>query len=208
MNTPVRRVLGGLVATLLAAGSAACTSSSDTPRSAPSSPGSTGSSATLDARPVPLKVMVTRVSGRLPAKDRRALEHNVGAAVSTYVDGAFLGGTYPRSDFTDAFGSFSAGARRAALKDRNLVTNALLGPTTKSVATKEQSAYLSVLAPYKVAAGVTARLTVRFVADRGDAPAKQVTVSGRLMLTRQASGGWKIFGYDLSRSVRTVGEGS
>jgi hypothetical protein len=157
---------------------------------------------------VPLRVQVTRVSGRLSPKARRALERNVGHAVSTYVDGAFLGGGYPRSDFSDAFSAFSAGVRRQAWRDRNLTTNRLLGPSTRSVTAKEQSAYLSVLAPYKVAAGVSARLTVRFVADRGDSPAKQVTVRGRLMLTRKASGGWKIFGYHLSRSVRTVGKGS
>ena len=73
---------------------------------------------------------------------------------------------------------------------------------------RRRTAYLSVLAPYKVAAGVTARVHLRFLADRGDKPAKRVDVRGRLMLTRKSSGGWQIFGYDLSKNARTVGEES
>jgi hypothetical protein len=46
------------------------------------------------------------------------------------------------------------------------------------------------------------------VADRGDAPDKEVTVKGRLMLTRTKDGGWEIFGYDLTQSATTAGEGS
>ena len=73
---------------------------------------------------------------------------------------------------------------------------------------RRQTAYLSVLAPHRVAAGVTALVHLRFVAERGDRPDKEVTVKGRLMLTRKNDGGWKIFGYDLTQSATTVGEGS
>ena len=58
------------------------------------------------------------------------------------------------------------------------------------------------LAPYKVAAGVTAKVDLVFVVDRGDQPAQRVRVAGRLLLTRGSdAGGWSIFGYDLHRSV-------
>jgi hypothetical protein len=208
--TPVRRALAGAVCASLLVGTAACSGGPPTPTarsSAPDSP-STGSSATLTAAPVPLEVRVTRVSGTLSPRARGALERNVRRTVSAYLDAAFLGGTYPRSDFSDSFGAFTAGARQQARHDVALLTNKELGPTAESVTPKVQAAYLSVLAPYKVAAGVTARLRLRFVADQGAQGRTQVTVHGRLLLTRKKSGGWAIFGYDLSRSARTVGKES
>lgn len=196
-----------LAVPLVLASAAACTSSEDTPAAAPTPTPSTGASATMEAKPVPMVVRVTRVHGRLPHKAAEALEHNVGKVVGAFVDDAYLSGDYPRSDFGSSFGSFSHGVRGQARADADLLTNRVLGPTTESVTAKETSAYLSVLAPHKVAAGVSARVTVRYVADRGDKAAKQVTVTGRLSLTRTA-GGWKIFGYDLARSVTSVGKGS
>ncbi len=47
-----------------------------------------------------------------------------------------------------------------------------------------RTAYLSVLAPYKVAAGVTAKVDLVFVVDRGDRTAQRVRLAGRLLLTR------------------------
>jgi hypothetical protein len=197
-----------VLAGVLLAGGTACTGGSGSPAAAPSAAASasTGTPATLTPRPAPMVVRVTRVHGRLSKKDARALEHNVGAVVSSYLDDAYLGGSYPRSDFGNAFGTFTRGVQGQARQDRDLLTNHALGASTRSVTAKERTAYLSVLAPHKVAAGVSARVTLRYVADRGGAAAKQVTVTGRLSLTR-TSHGWKIFGYDLARSVRTAGEG-
>lgn len=165
-------------------------------------------SATVEARPAPLNVRVTRVAGRMRPNDRAVLADKVGSVLATYFDDAFLGGEYPRDDFDDAFATFSAGAAEQAKRDRDLLTNSTFGPTTDSVVARRQSAYLSVLAPAEVAAGVTARVALRFSVDRGEKPAKEITVKGRLMLTRTDDGGWKIFGYDLSQSASTVGEGS
>lgn len=164
--------------------------------------------ATLEAKPAPVKVRVTRVAGRLKPKDQEVLADNVGKVVSEYFDDAFLGGDYPRSDFGNAFTTFSKGAEWQAKRAKNLLTNKSLGPTTESVVARRQTAYLAVLSPHKVAAGVTAKVHLRFVAERGDRPDKAVTVKGRLMLTRKKDGGWKIFGFDLKRSTTTVGEGS
>ncbi len=207
MNTPARRAVTAVTCTVLLAGSAGCTGAPSKPAAAPSPSRSTGSTATLAARPVPLDVRVTRVSGRLKPASRRALEANVGKTLSRYLDAAFLGGRYPRSDFSASLAGFSPGVRHQAHQDRWLLTNKSLGPTTEKVTPKQQSAYLSVLAPYQVAAGVTARLRLRFVAERGQRPAEQVTVQGRLVLTRKKTG-WMIIGYHLSRSVKPVGKGS
>ncbi len=136
------------------------------------------------------------------------LADNVEKVVTAYFDDAFLGGDYPRGSFGDAFATFSAGAARQADADRDLLTNRVLGPTTESVEVRRRTAYLSVLAPHKVAAGVTARVHLRFVANRGDKPAKRVDVTGRLMLTRKRTGGWKVFGYDLAKDTRKVEEAS
>jgi hypothetical protein len=209
---PVRRAAATLLCALLVATASACTGDGDAPSTHVEESVSAGpteeSTATLEAKPAPLKVRVTRVAGRLKPKDQEVLAHKVGEVVSAYFDDAFLGGDYPRSDFDHAFATFSSGAAEQARHDGDLLTNSELGPTTESVVARRRTAYLSVLAPYKVAAGVTARVDLRFVADRGDEPAQEVTVKGRLMLTRKQDGGWKIFGYDLSQSATTVEEGS
>jgi len=189
------------VATLVAAALVGgCTGASE-PAAKPSPSSSPTASATLPApESVPLKVVVTRVSGKLPEKSRPALEANVGKAISAYVDGAFLAGDYPRSDFGEAFGAFTSGAAGDARRDADLLTNRELGPSTESVRATRRTAYLSVLAPYKVAAGVTAKVDLVFVVDRGDETAQRVRLAGRLLLTRNKSNGWSIFGYDLHRS--------
>jgi hypothetical protein len=206
----VRRILAPTLCLLLAVMASSCTGDDppegEGPRSEPSA--SKGSATTLEPKPAPAKVRVTRVSGRMTDKDREVLADNIRKVVVGYFDDAFLGGDYPRSDFGDAFATFTKGAAKEADRNRDLLTNRVLGPSTVQVVPKRQTAYLSVLAPHKVAAGVTARVHLDFLAERGDRADKRVTVKGRLMLTRKKSGGWQIFGFDLSRSVRTVGKDS
>lgn len=209
LGSTARRLLAGLCFVALLAPTSACTGGDQqsAPRPSPSrSTGQptgqpTGPAATLRPRPAPLHVKVTRVHGRMSQHARTVLAHVAGRAISTYFRNAFLAGSYPRSDFGNAFASFSKGAAGQARHDRDLLTNAALGPDTVSVTAKRQSAYLSVLAPHKVAAGITAQIDLKFLADHAHAPDQLVTVRGRLLLTRKQSGGWQIFGYHLSRSV-------
>jgi len=184
----------------------ACTGGKE-PAAAPSpSPSaSTGTPATIAAQPVPLVVKVVRVSGTLPKANRAALEHNVSSVVSSYLQHAYLGGSWPRTDFSDAFTAFTPGARTQARRDQDLLTNHQLGASTQAVTAKKTTAYLSVLAPHKVAAGVSANLTLLYLADRGDAQPALVHVVGRLSLAR-TDAGWRIIGYHLARSVRAVSE--
>ncbi|HET6626589.1 MAG TPA: hypothetical protein VFG63_09375 [Nocardioidaceae bacterium] len=207
---PFGRVVAGVCCAVLLLGTAACTGDTDTPEASPSpSPSaSTGTAATLDAKPVPLQVRVTRVSGKLSKSARTSLEHTVGRTIGAYFDDAFLGGSYPRARFTDSFSAFSTGAAKQARKELGFLTNARIGESTEAVLPKQKKAWLSVLAPHKVAAGVTAKIQLVFVADRGDAPDQQVLVTGRLLLTRKSSGGWQIFGYDVSRSVSPAEKGA
>lgn len=197
---PLSRGIPAVAAVVAAALVGGCTGDPE-PAAKPSPSSSPTASATPSApASVPLKVVVTRVSGKLPEKSRPALEANVGKAISAYVDGAFLAGEYPRSDFGDAFGAFTSGAAGDARRDADLLTNRELGPSTESVRATRRTAYLSVLAPYKVAAGVTAKVDLVFVVDRGDDTAQRVRLAGRLLMTRNKSNGWSIFGYDLHRS--------
>jgi tryptophan synthase beta subunit len=203
----VRRAAAGVLIALLTSASASCSITHDKPSASPSKSDKTGAGATMNAKPVPLRIRVTRVSGKLKDSQKKALEHNVGKAISGYFEAAYLGGDYPRSDFGNAFTTFTKGAARKARHDKDLLTNASLGQTTESVTPKTTSAYLSVLAPNKVAAGVDARIILVYVADRGDKPAQQVEVTGRLMLTRKKSGGWQIFGYHVARSAGAATDG-
>lgn len=207
----VRRACATALCLLLAVTAASCTGDSTPDGKEPAPPpdaASKGATTTLEPKPVPAKVRVTRVSGKLRPKAQEVLADNIEKVVTGYFADAFLGGDYPRSDFDGAFATFTRGAAEQAQRNRDLLTNRELGPTTVQVIPKRQTAYLSVLAPHKVAAGVTARVHLDFIAERGDKPDKRVKVKGRLILTRQKSGGWQIFGFDLSRSVRTVGKES
>jgi hypothetical protein len=200
VRTSVRRAAAALACTLLVGVTGGCTGDSDEPATTPPSSASTGTGATLDAKPVSVEVDVTRVAGTLSKHRRTALEHGVAKTVSAYFDAAFLSGRYPRAGFADAFRMFTNGAVRQARKDRDLLTNHRIGATTEQVVPKKQAVRLSVLAPYKVAAGVTGRVDLRYIAERGDRPAQKVRVTGELYLTHKKNG-WRIFGYHVARSV-------
>lgn len=208
----VRRTLtAGLLATTLAV-SAACTADPEPPRkeTAPSAlpDRSVGSAPTLEAKPVPMQVRVSRVVGeKLRKPQRQRLQKQVGRLVSDYFDDAFLGGEYPRSDFAGGLAAFSPGAVERAASDRELLTNAAVGPDTASVTPRSKRAHLDVLVPNRWVAGLTARIRLVFVREPVTGPTEKVTVKGRLMLNRKKSGPWQVFGYDVSRSTSPVGRG-
>lgn len=200
MNNASRRRVGGLLTVVLLGSTAGCTAGE--PAVDGTSPPAETSTPTAPPRSSPLLVRVTRVSGDLADKDRRLLERNVGKVVAEYLDAAFLRRDYPRKSFDDSFRAFSRGAAREAAADKRLLTNAALGQSTVWVRARRQVAYLSVLAPNEVAAGVTARIQVDLEVNRGARPPRRLQLSGRLLLTRRQTGGWQIFGYDIARSTR------
>jgi hypothetical protein len=182
-----------------------CTQGGAPHRSAPNaSSNASASSAGLEQPSAPFRVAVTRVSGKLTEQERTSLTANVRRVLAAYLDAAFLGGHYPRSDFNDSFGAFTSGAARTARRDRDLLTNERLGPHTESVRAVRRTAFLSVLAPFEVAAGVTANVNLDLVVRRSSGPSDRVRLKGRMLLTPDARNGWSIFGYDLSRSDTPV----
>lgn len=204
----VRRTSATVTAVLLGLSATACTGD-EAPRSTPAPPtASEGTTATLEPRPAPAQVRVTRVAGWMRPKDRDVLADNVGKVVSAYFDDAFLGGDQPRTRFDDGFATFTPDAARSARRQQRLTTNAALGPTAETVVPRRQRAFLSVLSPKGVATGVTAKVDLAYLVQRADRPDRLVTVRGRLLLTRASSGAWKVFGYDLTRGDRATGEGA
>jgi hypothetical protein len=197
------RLLAVLLAGLLLLSVGACTGGQDPkPSAAPATASHTPPTPTAPTAPpsVPMRVQVTHVAGALTPARRTALANAVRRTLSTYLDAAFLAGSYPRSRFADAFRTFTRGAARQARGDLALLTNQPLGATTRSVRATRRTAYLSVLAPRQHVAGVTAAVNLVFLVDRDRAPAERVAVRGRLLLTRGRAGPWKIFGYDVTRS--------
>lgn len=201
-----RRVVAVLACVSCLLGTAACT---DEPGSAPTAPASsvppsaaTGPSTTIEARPVPLEVEVVRVVGsrmRLPQK--QFVERQVARTLSAYFDAAYLGGEYPRTDFSRAFGTFTRGAQARARADRGLLSNARNGGDIVSVRPVRKRALLDVLLPGENVAGITARIRLVLDEEHKDGSVHRITVTGRLLLTRQTGGGWKVFGYDVARSA-------
>lgn len=206
----LRSAAAGLVVTL-AVTLAGCTGGDEEPAGvassgAPSQPVESG--ATLEAKPVPVDVEVDRLVGRpLGRKARKTLEKQVGRVVSGYFDAAYLGGEYPRSRFPGAFAAFSPGATRQARSDRDLLTNARIGPRTEAVVPRAKRVRLSVLHHNGRIPGLTARIRLVFVQERADGADQRVTVQGRLLMNRSKAGPWQVFGYDVTRSDVPVRKG-
>ena len=167
MNGRVSRpATGALVGLVLLAGATACTGDSaggSASRSADGSP-------SAQPRPsAPLRVEVTHVAGGLSPHKRAAVAAGVRRALASYTQGAFLAGDYPRTDFRDAFGSFTAASAASARRDQTLLTNRPLG-RARSVRAVRRTAYVSVLAPKQKVSGATAAVDLVFVVDRATPP--------------------------------------
>jgi hypothetical protein len=205
---PVRRTFAGLACAVLLTGIAGCTSDTDQPAPEPPPRAATGTAPTIDAKPVPMELTVSRVYGKLKKPRLVTLERKVARTVGAYFNDAHLGGTYPRSDFRASFATFSDGAAQQARGDLDLLTNARLGTSTVAVVPRKKKVRIAVFSPRKVAAGVTARIRLVYLAERDEAADQLVTVSGRLLLTRLESGRWQIFGYDVARTTRPAEKGA
>lgn len=207
MRAAAVTVVATLVVTLTG-----CTGDQDAPAAQPSSGAPSQpveSGATLDAKPVPLQVEVGKVRGRrLGREGTERLERQVSRVLSDYFDAAFLGGTYPRERFPGAFAAFSPGVSRQARSDRDLLTNARIGPRTEAVVPKVKRARLSVLHHKGRIPGLTAWIRLIFVQQRPNDADQRVEVQGRLVMNRSDSGPWQIFGYDVTRSNVPVRKGA
>jgi hypothetical protein len=195
MTRPARRARASAATMLVVALAAtACSGSHDAPGAA-AAPSST-------ARPAPVvktAVSFGTITGRLPASSRDRLKKQVRDVVDGWADAAYLGGTYPRRDFTRAWPGFTAGAREDAHRDRALMSNQDIARRIDGVRPRRSKVRLDVLAVHQRPVGITARVLLGF-RTTGEL-VRRVTVRGDLYLTYTRRG-WQVFGYDISKGAR------
>jgi hypothetical protein len=195
---PLRaRGLAGILMLCLAlvfSGSVLSGCSDDT--SASTSSGGTESHTGVTTTPPELSTTseMGRIVGRLPGARRKAVRKEVTAVIDRWWEAAYLSGAGPTTDLSAAFPGFTAGARKRATFDRDLMTNADL--RADSITPLMRKVRLDLLAVDKRARSVTARfdLRVRTTGVRN----RRLQVRGRLFLTRKAER-WRVFGYDVSK---------
>lgn len=154
---------------------------------------------TLSSNPVATQTRIHRVYGRLPDARRKAVRRDVGKVVDRWWEASYLGGTYPRTAFPDAFPGFTRGAERLARTDKALLTNQTGGSRIESVTPRKRSVSIDIMAVGRQPRSVTAHFVLRF----GTTGAKEgtTTVRGRLFLTHR-HGPWRVFGYDVAKGSR------
>ncbi|WP_323794136.1 hypothetical protein [Nocardioides sp.] len=186
---------GVLVSALVGCSAGESLSSSETVEAAP----------TTTPEPAPLATVsvIGRVDGALAKSDRGPLRIRVTSAVDRWIDAAYSG-DYPRSDFSNAFASFTKEARGRARQDAALLSNSGIGPRLETVVPVQRRVVLDVLAVKGRAVGVTAKVRLAFdlTGPLTDDRTRTDLVTGSLFLTFDKSGGaagWRAFGYDLTR---------
>lgn len=151
--------------------------------------------------PAPLQTTASlgKVAGSLPTSQSDPIVSAVADVVDGWIDAAFVGGDYPRTDFTGSFPGFTPGAAKDAQADLTLMSNADIGGQIDSVTATKRLVKVDILAPDGKPAGATARVRLVFV-TAGDLEQK-VTVTGQLRLT-QEGGSWQVFGYDVAKGMQ------
>jgi outer membrane murein-binding lipoprotein Lpp len=149
---------------------------------------------------VPMQATVGKVHGRLKPSAAKAAVNGISPVVDGWFKAAYLDGDYPRTDFADSFPGFTPGAAQDAKQDSGLMTNKQVGGDVDGVAADLKQVEVDLLAANHKAAGATARFTLVFTTT-GDY-AKEVSVKGRLFLTRGSEGKWRVFGYNVTRSAK------
>jgi len=195
MTRPLRRAGGAIAAALvlsLAAGGCSGSDGGSGPSAAPASSG------TPDDHTVQTRVSYGTVTGKLAPDVRRRLATQIGDVVDGWTQAAYLGGDYPRRDFSDAWPGFTAGAQEEAHGDRALMSNEDIGERIDGVDPHKSTVRLDVLAVKQHPVGVTARVFLGF-GTTGDLE-REVRVRGRLFLT-YTDGAWKVFGYDVTKGA-------
>ena len=189
--------LGIVLLLVLAVVLAACSGERDDPPGpAPAGEAAPAEGATDAPAPLETTVELGQVRGKLPDAKRTQVSEQVGHAVDEWIDAAYVGGTYPRNDFSAAWPGFTTGAKADARDDQDLMSNQDIGAQISSVRATARRVYVDVLAVRGKAEGATARFVLKFRTD-GDVRRK-VEVSGRLFLTPSPDG-WRIFGYDVTK---------
>lgn len=189
-----RRAAALVLVTALVAGG--CSGGGDDPGSEPADSPTLvepGEAPTFAVEPV---TTPGRLVGRLPRKERRRVEQAVSRVALRWLEGAYLGGRYPRQRFGDAFALFTPRARTAARRDLGRTTNARISGRIEGVTPTRIGLRIDLLEAGGRAVTGTAHVDVRFRTE--GTLARTYRVGGRLMMTRH-QGRWRVFAYDVAR---------
>lgn len=197
MRTKFGRALAALVAIAVTCVAIVGGCSGDDPRRSTDHEPSASDTESPEKPPVTTQVVVGRVAGNLGEARKQALKEEVKVIVDAFFEGAYLG-EFPRSSYDTAYAAFTRGAREDAGRDRVLMSNAPIAGRIDSATGVKRKVALDVMSVRGVPQGVTARFTLDFE-TAGDLEQRE-RVKGYLLLDRE-SGQWKVFGYDVIRSV-------
>jgi hypothetical protein len=190
---PRTRLLAPALALLVAAAAAGCSGGSSAPADGPSEMAGPTGAPTLEVEPV---VRLGRVTGALPRDERRRVQQRVARIAVRWLTAAYVGGSYPRADFDDAFRGFSPGARAAARRDLAVLTNAPIGRRVDDVRPSRVEVEVDLLAVDRRAVAATAHVLTTF--ETTGRVEERARVAGRLMLTSR-DGTWNVFGYHVNK---------
>lgn len=197
-------MLGLLVAPLLGA----CTGDEEPPEETatpkPPVPTTESGAPRLMLDEPPMRARVVRVGGELTAQERRQVADNIARVVGGWFDAAYLDGDLRRADLSGALETFTPAAARQARRQADVTTGRVLGAELGAVVPTVRRVQAAVFAPGRGPAGATAQVTLVLVGAREGGSQVEQVVRGDLFLTA-TTGGWRIFGFELSRSVGAVG---
>lgn len=147
--------------------------------------------------PVTTQVVVGKVVGKLGERQKQALKDDMKKLVDGFFEAAYLG-EFPRKSFGEAYDTFTSGARDDAKRDADLLSNAAISDRIETATGVKRRVALDVLSVKGVAQGVTARFTLDF--DTAGDLEQRDRVKGFLLLDHEG-GHWRVFGYNVLRSV-------
>jgi hypothetical protein len=197
--SPYARARTALLALALVAVPAGCTADAEVDPVPSPSP---SSAATLMVAPGPLRVRLAPVRGQLADQARGDVRDAMRRVVGAWMEGGF--GEQSAPDYAQAYATYTPRAGDLARQQRAVTTNAELGPDLVEVVPTRRVADVSVLAAGGRAVGANAEVLLVLVGARADGSQTELVVRGELRLTPTPDG-WRIFGFDLTRSVGAPG---
>ncbi len=144
------------------------------------------------------------MGGDLTAAQRTEVKDSIARVVADWFDAAYFGGELQGgADLDAAFEVFTPAAAQQAARQADVTTGRVLAAELGQVVPTTQRVEAAVFASGGGPAGATAAVTLVMVGARAEGDQVEQVVRGELFLTATADG-WRVFGFDLSRSVGAV----
>ena len=188
-----RSALVGAAALVLLAGAAGCDSGDDIEGGGKDAP---ASEQATETPPVATLVTLQHVGNRLDDEHRARVKAKVTEALDPFFDGAYLG-DFPRSDYAEAFTTFTEGAAADAQRDLDIMTSSAIADRIDSATATKRRVTVDVFAAQGHPKGATAHFFLDF--DTSGGLEASMRVRGDLYLTK-VKGQWKVFGYDVDEA--------